>query len=188
MALKMGMRMHSGGGWNNMSDVMWQLEFLPLTAEQIAEILTWRYEPPYDLYNMGHGTEDPIELVEALEYFTDPTYHFRGMVRQPEAQLAAFCSFGPDGQVGGGNYSVPGVDIGMGVHPQFTGRGLGGMFAAAAIDYAQKRFAPPQLRVTIAEFNRRAQKVWERHGFVPVQRFVSNFGKRPFIIYVKENG
>ena len=58
----------------------------------------------------------------------------------------------------------------------------------SAIDFARQNFPEPRLRVTIAEFNRRAQKVWERHGFVPVQRFVANFGKRPFIIYVKELG
>lgn len=170
-----------------MSDTKWWLKFQPLTAEHVAEILTWRYEPPYDLYNMGKGTSDPIGLVEAIDYFTQPEYHFRAMLQQPIGELAAFCSFGSDGQVGGGDYSRPGVDIGMGVHPANTGRGLGGMFAGAAIEYARQNFDEPRLRVTIAEFNRRAQKVWERHGFVAVQRFVANFGKRPFIIYVREN-
>ncbi len=164
----------------------WQLLLRPITADDVSQILTWRYEPPYDLYNMGQGTADPIELIEAIDYFTQPEYHFRAVLRQPAAELAAFCSFGLDGQVAGGDYSAPGTDIGMGVHPQYTGRGLGGMFAALAIDYAVKTFAPPRLRVTIAEFNRRAQKVWEQHGFVPVQRFRANIGKRPFIVYVKD--
>ncbi len=107
------------------------------------------------------------------------------MLRQPEGDLAAFCSFGTDGQVGGGDYSLPALDIGMGVHPANTGRGLGCMFAGAAVEYATQNFSEPRLRVTIAEFNLRAQKVWQRHGFVPVLRFISNFGKRPFIIFVR---
>ncbi|MEZ4590795.1 MAG: GNAT family N-acetyltransferase [Chloroflexota bacterium] len=169
-----------------MSDAEWQLKFQPLTAEHIAEILTWRYEPPYDIYNMGDGTDDPISLVEAIDYFTQPEYHFRAMLRQPRGELAAFCSFGLDGQVSGGDYSLPALDIGMGVDPANTGRGLGHIFAGAAIDFARRNFDQPHLRVTIAEFNVRAQKVWLRHGFVPGQRFVSTIGKRPFIIYVRE--
>ncbi|MCP4417295.1 MAG: GNAT family N-acetyltransferase [Chloroflexi bacterium] len=166
-----------------MSEDVWQLEICPLTAKHVSQILTWRYEPPYDLYDMGKGTADPLELTEAIDYFSQPHYHFRAMLRQPAAELVAFCSFGLDGQVGGGDYSAEAVDIGLGVHPNLTGRGLGGMFVGVAIDYAQKTFDSPQLRITIAEFNRRAQKVWQRHDFVPVQQFRSNVGERPFIIY-----
>jgi len=170
-----------------MSDA-WQMLLQPLTAEHVAEILTWHYEPPYDLYDMSIGPADAIILSEAMDYFLQPEYHFQAMIRQPMGELAAFCSFGEDGQVSGGDYSAEAVDIGMGVHPQYTGRGLGVLFAGAAIDFALKTFNPPRLRVTIAEFNRRAQKVWQRHGFVPVQRFEARYGKRPFIIFMKKIG
>jgi RimJ/RimL family protein N-acetyltransferase len=168
-----------------MSDTLWHLQFSPLTVEHVSQILAWQYEPPYDIYNMGTGVSDPNELAEAIEYFLQPDYHFQAVLRQPAAELVAFCSFGPDGQVGGGNYSVEAIDIGMGVRPDLTGRGLGEMFVGVAIDYAQKQFATSRLRVTIAKFNHRAQKVWQRHGFVPVQQFRSDFGERPFIIYVR---
>jgi RimJ/RimL family protein N-acetyltransferase len=164
----------------------WQLLLRPITADDVRHILTWRYEPPYDIYNMGSAMPDAIELAEAIDYFLRPQYRFQVMLRQPAGELAAFCSFGQDGQVAGGDYSASAVDIGMGVHPQYTGRGLGTMFAGAAIDFALQNFDPPRLRVTIAEFNRRAQKVWERHNFVPVQRFRALYSKRPFIIYVRE--
>lgn len=169
-----------------MSDAPIQLTFAPLGAEHVPEILTWRYEPPYDIYNMGDGTEDPIGLAEAIEYFSQPKYHFKAILKQSTGELAAFCSFGPDGQVGGGDYGQPAIDIGLGVHPANTGRGLGRTFVAATIAFAEQNFDQPRLRVTIAEFNRRAQKVWTHHRFVPVRKFESNFGKRPFIIYVRE--
>ena len=165
----------------------WRLELRPITADDVRHILTWRYEPPYHIYDMGRDPADPVQLAEAVDYFLQPQYHFQAVLRLPTAELAAFCSFGPDGQVAGGDYSATAVDIGLGVHPQNTGRGLGRMFAGAAIDFAQKTFTPPRLRVTIAEFNRRAQRVWERHNFVPVQRFRSNYGQRPFIIYVRDS-
>ena len=164
----------------------WQLLLRPITADDVGQILTWRYEPPYDIYNMGSGMVDAIELAEAIDYFLRPQYHFQSMLRQPVGELAAFCSFGQDGQVAGGDYSALAIDSGMGVHPQYTGRGLGYRFAGAAIEFALANFKPPRLRVTIAEFNRRAQKVWERHGFVPVQRFRALYSKRPFVIYVRE--
>ena len=170
-----------------MSEQVWQLEMQSITAKNVQEILTWQYEPPYHIYNMGKESASPVELKEAITYFLQPDYHFQAMLRQPENTLAAFCSFGTDGQVAGGDYRTEAVDIGMGVRPNLTGCGLGAMFAGVAIDFAQKTFAPPRLRVTIAEFNRRAQKVWERHNFVPVQRFRANYGGRPFIIYICES-
>ena len=178
-----------------MIDDLRQLEFCPFTTEYVAQILSWRYEPPYDIYNMsnmsnmdnmGKEVTDPNELSEAIEYFLQPEYHFQAVLRQPTAELVAFCSFGADGQVPGGDYSVTAVDIGMSVHPALTGRGLGRMFVGLAIDFAQKRFSPPRLRVTIADFNHRAQIVWQRHGFILVQEFRADNGKRPFIIYVRE--
>ncbi len=164
----------------------WQLLLRPITADDVSQILTWRYEPPYDIYDMGSATANPVELAEAIDYFLRPHYHFQAMQRQSTGELAGFCSFGSDGQVAGGDYKAPAVDIGMGVHPQCTGRGLGHVFAGAAIDFALQKFNPPRLRVTIAQFNRRAQKVWERHNFDPVRHFYSLYGKRPFIIYIRE--
>jgi RimJ/RimL family protein N-acetyltransferase len=164
----------------------WRLLLRPITADDVRHILTWRYEPPYDIYNMGSAVPDAIELAEALDYFLRPPYYFQAMLRQPAGELAAFCSFGQDGQVAGGDYRNPAIDIGMGVHPQYTGQGLGHIFAGAAIDFARQNFNPPRLRVTIAKFNRRAQKVWERHDFLQVEHFLSLYSKRPFIIYVRE--
>ncbi len=164
----------------------WRLLLRPIAADDVRQIITWRYEPPYEIYNMGSGLDDAIELAEAIDYFLRPQYHFQAMLRQPAGELAGFCSFGADGQVAGGDYRNPAVDIGMGVHPHYTGRGLGTMFAGAAIDFALANFNMSRLRVTIAEFNRRAQKVWERHDFVPVQRFLTLYSKRPFIIHVRE--
>ncbi|VAW31093.1 hypothetical protein MNBD_CHLOROFLEXI01-4774 [hydrothermal vent metagenome] len=169
-----------------MSDDLWQLHFSPLTAEHVAQILAWRYPPPYDIYNMGKETADPIELIEAIDYFLQPRFHFQAVLGQPADELVAFCSFGLDGQVGGGDYSSEAIDIGMGVRPDLTGCGLGGMFVGAVIDFACKTFASPRLRVTIAAFNHRAQKVWRRHGFEQVQQFHSHDGKRPFIMFVRD--
>ena len=95
-------------------------------------------------------------------------------------RLVGFCSFGEDGQVPGGDYSTDALDIGMGIHPDFTGQGLGSSFVLAVLDYAQRKFQPTTFRVTIAAFNQRARHVWGKNGFsksrhLPTKTASANF-------------
>ncbi|HRW07980.1 MAG TPA: hypothetical protein P5121_22920 [Caldilineaceae bacterium] len=53
------------------------------------------------------------------------------------------------------------------------------------IAFALATFAPPALRVTIAAFNRRAQRVWQHAGFVEVGRFGRERDQMPFIMYMR---
>ena len=57
------------------------------------------------------------------------------------------------------------VDIGLGLHPELTGRGLGGSFLHAGLEYASARFAPKQFTLSVATFNKRAITVYEQAGF-----------------------
>jgi RimJ/RimL family protein N-acetyltransferase len=86
--------------------------------------------------------------------------------------------------VSGGDYRSAALDIGMGVRPDLTGRGTGASFAAAVIDFALKSFVPPALRVTVAAFNLRAQRVWIKNGFQATQSFVSPSG-RAYVILMR---
>ena len=154
--------------------------FSPLTEADVRQLVYWRYAPPYDIYNI---LEPADELNDALlAYFLDPTYHYHG-VHDQAGQLVAFCSFGPDGQVPGGDYSAPALDIGLGVRPNLTGQGRGLKFVSATVDFAVSTFNPFALRVTIAQFNRRAQRVWGKAGFRPVQVFGRNGDGMPFIVF-----
>ena len=85
--------------------------------------------------------------------------------------LVGFCTFGPDAQVPGGDYSAPALDIGLGIRPDRTGRGNGAGYVAAVVDFAAAEFGPDHMRVTISEWNKRAQRVWEKTGFERTQRF-----------------
>jgi len=140
--------------------------FSPVDQAAIREFLEWRYEPPYDIYDLN-----PDEAQEIVRYLMDPEVNCYG-VRDEAGSLVAYCTFGPDGQVPGGDYGAEGLDIGLGVRPDLTGQGQGLMYVNAVIAFARRTLA---LRVTIAEFNLRAQRVWEKAGFEQVQRF----GRRP---------
>jgi ribosomal-protein-alanine N-acetyltransferase len=101
--------------------------------------------------------------------------------------LIGFCTFGQDARVPGGDYAASALDIGLGVRPDLTGKGHGTEIVTAVVDFAMRTFEPQRLRVTIAEWNTRAQRVWERNGFVPQSRFVAiTWTQKPFIIYGRE--
>ena len=141
-------------------------------------ILGWRYDPPYDIYNLA---SDDVESV--VQSMMDPQNAYFSITDE-KGELAAYCCFGREGQVPGGDYSRDALDIGMGVRPELTGRGLGHEFVDSVLDFAGTTFALCVYRVTVAEFNERALRVWEKAGFQRVDRFQRDRDKRPFIILV----
>ena len=74
----------------------------------------------------------------------------------------------------------------IGMRPNLTGQGYGSDFAAAAMNFAIKIFQPPVFRVTIAAFNLRARRVWEKNGFHQVQTFIHQGSKREFVVLIKD--
>lgn len=156
-----------------------QLRIIPVNESQVQAFSTWRYAPPYDVYNLDAEADDA-----SLDYFLDPAVACHAIVDEMD-NLVGFCTFGKDGQVPGGDYSADALDIGMGMRPDLTGQGHGATFRDAVIDFALCTFSPTRLRVTIADFNGRAKRVWEQAGFEAVQRFLSDFGKLDFVVLVK---
>jgi ribosomal-protein-alanine N-acetyltransferase len=154
--------------------------FTPVDKATVRAFLEWRYEPPYDIYDL-----DPDEAQEIVRYFVDPEVNCFG-VRDEAGSLVAYCTFGLDGQVPGGDYGAEALDIGLGVRPDLTGRGQGLIYVNAVVAFARHTFAPTALRVTIAEFNRRAQRVWEKAGFQRRQRFERAQDGFPFLVLVWE--
>lgn len=153
--------------------------FLPLDEKSARTILEWKYDPPYDIYNLT--SSDPEAT---LQYLLDPQNAFQGIYRQ-QGRLEAYCSFGPDGQVPGGDYGAPALDIGLGVRPDLTGQGHGSEYVNAVIDFARRMYAPDRLRVTIAAFNTRALRVWEKAGFQAMQTFQGELSNMDFVILIR---
>ena len=146
--------------------------FRPIDEESAREILAWRYAGPYAVYDPG--SEDPAA---ALRTFLDPANAYFA-VRDGDGALVAYWCFGPDARVPGGGYAGEALDVGGGVRPELTGRGLGLSLLQAALGFARGRFQPPTFRVTIAAWNARALTVCERAGFVAEQRCANPEGTR----------
>jgi len=144
------------------------------------EFVNWRYEPPYDVYNCP-----PEEIGDAVQYNIDPTNNVYAMLDQNE-ELIGYCSYGKDAQVPGGDYSEEALDIGLMIKPGLTGQGLGTGLAEGVITNGVRKYKPKKLRVTIAAFNKRAMRVWEKNGFQQTQKFNRKNDDLEFVIMKKD--
>ena len=74
----------------------------------------------------------------------------------------------------------------MGMHPELTGKGSGLIYTQAVLDFEVKTYQPEMYRVTIAAFNKRAQRVWEKAGFSLKQHFIRSLDGNMFIIFTRQ--
>jgi ribosomal-protein-alanine N-acetyltransferase len=137
--------------------------FTQLSQEDAEAIAEWRYPEPFSFYNW---TADPNDLRELL----DPS--LRGdaywAVKDDAGELVGHFSLKPKEERT--------LEIGLGLRPDLTGRGLGGAFLAAGLAFARERFAPERFVLAVATFNERAIKVYERAGFAPVRVYMHATG------------
>jgi GNAT superfamily N-acetyltransferase len=136
-----------------------------VTEADIRDFATGRYEAPLDVYSITQTVD------EAVEYFSQVSTGCHVILSDNE--LAAFFTFGSDARVPGGDYSNPGLDIGLGVKPSLIGRGRGRRYVEAVVGFARETFDVEPLRVTIVAENQAALRVWSSAGFVETQRFHS---------------
>ncbi|HKO74774.1 MAG TPA: GNAT family protein [Gaiellaceae bacterium] len=125
--------------------------FSQLSQEEAEEIAEWHYPEPYSFYDWTADADDLRELL-------DPALRGEAYwaVRDEEDELVGHFSLKPKGDT---------VEIGLGLRPDLTGRGLGAAFLAAGLDFGRTRFAPQRFTLAVATFNERAIKVYERAGF-----------------------
>jgi RimJ/RimL family protein N-acetyltransferase len=139
-----------------------------MTITDAKQIVTWKYPQEYSMYDFDDSPETFQELL-------DGTYY---AVRDKDNQLMGFYCFGRNAQVPEGQnqnlYSGDNVvDIGLGMNPDLTGRGMGFSFLKAGIEFAKQKYKPDYLRLSVAAFNVRAIKVYSRMRFKETASFVN---------------
>jgi ribosomal-protein-alanine N-acetyltransferase len=75
------------------------------------------------------------------------------------------------------------IVLGFGLHPEYTGKGLGTAFVRAGLGFGAKCFTPSTFRLSVATFNQRAIRVYEHLGFVAEKVFLqqTNGGTYEFL-------
>ncbi|MDQ4100366.1 MAG: GNAT family N-acetyltransferase [Chloroflexota bacterium] len=152
-----------------------RLTFAPMTERDVRTVAGWTYEPPYDIYNL-----DAAPLDDLLAALLDPRNAYYAITDEA-GDLIGFCCYGPDARIPGGDYTAPAVDVGIGLRPDLTGRGLGPAVIGAVLDFADAIMHPTMFRTTIAAFNQRSIRAFERVGFQEVGRFTGDTEPREWV-------
>lgn len=133
------------------------MEIRPMTQQDAHTIQAWTYEAPYDFYNQEVSAEglDELMVYQAVH----------------DGALIGFYCLGTYAQVPNDTYVYEDThtDIGLGLHPDRTGRGHGRPFVRLVMQEAAREGKP--LRLTVAAFNRRAIHLYEQLGFQHVASF-----------------
>jgi ribosomal-protein-alanine N-acetyltransferase len=137
-----------------------RFSFGPLGLADAEAIASWRYPSPYDFYDLGPEDDPALLALSAARFFA---------ARDEAGALVGYACFGEAAQVpggvAGGHYRDDLLDVGLGLRPDLTGRGIGGELVRAILALGRARYRPTGFRLTVAAFNLRAIKVYERAGF-----------------------
>ncbi|MDI9215812.1 MULTISPECIES: GNAT family protein [Clostridium] len=138
-----------------------------VTDNEARKISKWIYKEPYSIYSLDGNNNCIRELLNG-DYYS--------AVDMKNSIVGYYC-FGRSAQVPiGHKYGVYNnksiMDIGLGINPEFCGQGLGKEFLKIGLDFAREEFNVKEFRLTVASFNKRAIKVYERVGFRKVYSFM----------------
>ena len=127
-------------------------EFVPMTMGFASEIATWHYEGIYSFYDLDEDPEDREEFLDP-SHWSDACF----AVLDARRELIGFFHF---------EASDDAVVLGLGLRPDLTGHGLGSAFLEAGLAFARNRYEAQAFRLSVATFNERAVRAYEKAGFV----------------------
>lgn len=151
------------------------MTIVPMTEDDARMISDWKYEGDYSFYN--HSQENRDGLMDGT--------HFACLDAQGEL-IGYFC-YGADARIPTMEenvYPEGYLDIGLGLRPDLCGKGLGLSFLQEGLRYAKERYQEDQYRLSVAAFNERAIKVYERAGFVKEQMVTNAYFRNSFHIMI----
>lgn len=134
-----------------------------LSEERAREVCSWVYPPPWQMYNLP----DWEEICASGWSLADPQRrreNWRALLTE-EGELAGF--FRLKGR-------PEGVTIGLGLAPQFCGRGLGQEVVRLVCSRAAARFPRRPVLLEVRADNARAIRCYERAGFEGVEVYRQN--------------
>jgi len=133
-------------------------EFRTPTKNDVQDILTWKYEGIYSFYDNSIQKEK----IESIENFIDSDNNFS--IYNEYNELIGNCSF---------YYIEEFFCVGLQMRPDITGKGFGTEFVKSIINFGKQKYNLNYLDLTVAKFNSRAIKVYEKLGFKVIEEFVN---------------
>ncbi len=150
-----------------------QFRFEPMDEPSARTIAGWHYEGLYAFYDMDQDAEDRDELLDphrrADAYFA---------VFDASDELVGFYCFEQEDTA---------VVFGLGLRPDCTGRCIGKAFLEAGLAFAVEKFHPTEFRLSVAVFNQRAIRLYQKLGFQSNGIFLNetNGGRYEFLRMIR---
>lgn len=149
-----------------------------MMLEDAKKISAWSYPKPYELYSFD-GSVDVISELLGGEYKS--VYS--------DKELFGYCCIGKSAQVpikeSVESYNaLDAIDVGLGMKPCNTARGLGREFVDFILSCVRRDYPSRIIRLTVASFNKRAIKVYSSLGFKKTHEFIRPQNKMEFIIMI----
>ncbi|WP_454055224.1 GNAT family N-acetyltransferase [Clostridium sp. Marseille-Q7071] len=135
-----------------------KLEFRIPVKSDIEDILTWKYDGIYSFYDNSIQKEK-IEWIESCINSDD-----NFSIYNEQNELVGNCSF---------YYIEEFFCLGVQMRPELTGKGFGTEFVRAIINFGKKKYNLSYIDLTVAKFNKRAIKVYEKLGFKIIEEIVN---------------
>ncbi len=130
-----------------------------MTKESAFEISQWTYPDIYSCYGFDGSSEELKEFMNG-EYYA---------AFDNDNKILGYICIGKSAQIPTLEQDVymdeTFLDIGLGLNPTLCGNGFGSKFLADGMSFANQKFNTSYYRLTVASFNQRAIKVYERIGF-----------------------
>jgi ribosomal-protein-alanine N-acetyltransferase len=151
-----------------------EFKFKHFDENYANNIANWHYEGIYAFYDMDQDIEDLEELQNSRNWVDK----YFGVVNESNELIGFFCFEQENG----------GVIIGLGLRPDLTGIGLGEEFVEAGLKFAKKKYSPNHFSLSVALFNQRAIRVYEKVGFKSDGVFKNNTndGEYEFLRMVRD--
>ena len=150
-----------------------------MTEEYAKQISRWTYEGEYSIYSFQPDEETLAELLDG-SYFA---YTFG-------QELVGYFCFGASATIPTipGSVSLPQgdfLDFGLGMRPDLCGQGGGKEFMQAGLLFGKEKFHAASYRLAVAAWNKRAQHLYQKMGFVTACEVTHRFSKQPFYIMIQ---
>ncbi len=145
-----------------------------MNQNEVEKVISWKYEGVYAFYDMEADMEDLREFRE----FAAQNKNYWSVYEKE--MLVGFFSYH--------DQELNEVEIGLGMNPEWVGQGYGLSFLKAGIEKAIDLYHPNSLSMSVAEFNKRAIKVYQKAGFIKKNTFFqcTNGGMYPFVSMIKK--
>jgi [ribosomal protein S18]-alanine N-acetyltransferase len=129
------------------------LHVRPLEPRDAEAVAAWRYQGPWSIYD-PHPGDEPISAVAGYDAVVDDA-----------GSLVGFVCVGQEARVPGLTEADGTIDIGVGMHPDLVGRGLGRRFGAVVLDHVRGRYGDRPLRAVVQGWNQRSLRLARSLGF-----------------------